>query len=155
MRLTASPDTEFPLELPIFIHYRPSSRVGIFNTLVHAGAIFCLFLADIPGGIAVFIGTGVILHFCVYLRRYFSPSDLHFKLDQHNHWQLLKLNHEAIDLDLRPAPFVHPLIVALRFKDATGQTYSCVLTHDNLDRQTLRRLRVRLRWHLQAGRSSI
>ena len=137
---------EFPLELPIFIHYRPSKRVGIFNTLVHLGAIFCLFLADFSIAVTGLIGTFVLIHYGFYLKRFLSPENLCFRLDKNDHWQLLCENHEAVDLRLLPGALVHPKIVALCFKEPGGKVFSCVLTHDNLDRQTLRRLRVRLRW---------
>ena len=137
---------EAPFELPIFIHYRPSLRVGIFNTLVHAGAIFCLFLADIPATVIVFTGACVLLHYGRYITRFLSPEDICFKLDKHDQWQLFSGNLEAVNLRLLPGALVHPQIVVLRFKDTAGRIHPCVLTHDNLDRQTLRRLRVRLRW---------
>ena len=137
---------EAPLELPIFIHYRPSIRVVLFNTLVHIGAILCLFLADIPATVMGLIGACVLIHYGVYIKRYLSPENICFKLDKHDQWQLLRDNDEAGNLRLLPGPLVHPQFVVLRFKDTTGRTYSCVLTHDNLDKQTLRRLRARLRW---------
>ncbi len=137
---------ESPLDLPIFVYYRPSVRVGMFNTLVHIGAIFCLFMTDIPITATGFIGTCVLVHYGFYIKRFVSQDDICFKLDRHDQWQLLRDNHKAVDLKLLPAALVHPHIVALCFKDPGGKVYPCVLTHDNLDKQTLRRLRVRLRW---------
>ena len=137
---------EAPFELPIFIHYRPSVRVGIFNTLVHIGAIVCVFLADIPAIAMVFAGTCVLVNYGIYITRFLSPEDICFKLDKHDQWQLFSDNCEAVNLRLLPGALVHPQIVVLHFKDTAGRTHPCVLTHDNLDKQTLRRLRVRLRW---------
>ena len=146
---------EAPFELPIFIHYRPSVRVGIFNTLVHIGAIFCLFLADIPATVIVFTGTCVLIHYGFYITRFLSPEEICFKLDNHDQWQLLSDNHEAVNLRLLPGALVHPQIVILRFRDAAGRTHPCVLTQDNLDKQTLRRLRVRLRWQKSSTLSRV
>ena len=137
---------ESPLELPIFIHYRPSKRVGVFNALVHAGAIFCLFLSGIPATATALIGTAVLTNYGFYLKRYLFPEDACFRLDRHDRWQLLQGNREAVDLRLLPGALVHPKIIALCFRGLSGRTRYCVLTHDNLDKQTLRRLRVRLRW---------
>lgn len=137
---------EFPLELPIFIHYRPSKRVGIFNTLVHAGALFCLFLSDIPATATMLVITAVLTSYGFCLRRFLFPDETCFRLDRHDRWQLLRDNHEAVDLKLLPGALVHPHIVALCFREPGGRTRYCVLTHDNLDGQTLRRLRIRLRW---------
>ena len=86
---------EAPLELPIFIHYRPSMRVAVFNTLVHIGAIFCLFLADIPATVMGLFGACVLIHYGVYIKRFLSPENICFKLDKHDQWQLLRDNDEA------------------------------------------------------------
>ena len=137
---------ESPLELPIFIHYRPSKRVGVFNTLVHAGAIFCLFLSDIPVAVAVLAGTVVLTNYGFCLKRFLAPEHACFKLDRHDRWQLLQDDREPVELRLLPGALVHPKLIALCFREPDGRTRYCVLTHDNLDRQTLRRLRVRLRW---------
>ena len=135
-----------PLELPIFIPYRPSRQVCLFNTLVHAGAVVSLVLADIPHGAAVLIGAGVLAHYGYYLGRHLSPENICFKLDRGDRWQLLREGNEAADLKLLPGALAHPHIVVLCFREAGGRPRSCVLTRDNLDAQTLRRLRVRLRW---------
>ena len=135
-----------PLELPIFIPYRPSKRVCLFNTLVHAGAIFCLVLADLPYTVAVLVAAGVLAHCGFYLKRFFSPENTCFKLDRDDRWQLLRPGRAAVDVRLLPGALVHPKIVVLCFREPGSRTHSCVLTHDNLDATTLRRLRVRLRW---------
>lgn len=137
---------ESPLELPIFIPWRPSIWVCLFNTLAHAGAIFCLVLADLPHLVTVLIGAGVLVHCGFYLKRFFSPENICFKLDREDRWQLLRDGREAADLELLPSALVHPKIVVLCFREPGGRLRSCVLTSDNLDAQTLRRLRVRLRW---------
>ena len=137
---------EFPLELPIFIPYRPSIRVCLFNTLVHVGAIFCLVMAHLPHMLTVLVGVGILMHYGFYLKRFFSSQNICFKLDREDRWQLLRPGRAAVDLRLLPGALVHPHIVILCFREPGSRTRSCVLTRDNLDAQTLRRLRVRLRW---------
>ena len=139
---------EFPLELPIFISYRPSIRVCLFNTLVHAGAIFCLVLTGLPHTATVLVGAGILTHYGFYLKRFLLPEDICLRLDRDDRWQLLRPGRAAVDLKLLPGALVHPKIVVLCFREPGGRTRSCVLTRDNLDAQTLRRLRVRLRWPL-------
>ncbi len=135
-----------PLELPIFIYYRRSKRVALLNTLAHVGALLCLFLADLGVATTGLIGACLLVHYGVYLKRFFSPEAICFKLDQNDRWQLLRKEQDALDLTLLPGALVHPQIIVMCFREPTGRTRSCVLTHDNLDRRTLRRLRVRLRW---------
>ena len=135
-----------PLELPIIIPYRASKRVALFNALVHLGAVFCLLLAHLPHAVAVLIGSGILAHYGLCLKRFLYPENTCFKLDRGERWQLLRAGHDAVDLELLPGALVHPRIVVLCFREPGGRTRSCVLTHDNLDARTLRRLRVRLRW---------
>lgn len=135
-----------PLELPILIRYRPSGKIAAFNALVHLGALFCLLLAEIPVAIMLLAGTAVLVNCGVCLKRFLSPQDTCIKLDRYDRWQLLRDNGEAVDLELLPGALVHPKIVALCFREPGGRSRYCVLTHGNLDGQTLRRLRVRLRW---------
>ena len=142
----AATGVETPLERPIFIPYRPSKRICLFNSLAHAGAVFCLVLADIPHGLAGLFAAGVLAHYGYCLKQFLFPENICFKLDRGERWQLLRDNHEAVDLELLPGALVHPQLVVMCFKEPTGRTRSCVLTRDNLDAQTLRRLRVRLRW---------
>ena len=137
---------ESPLELPLFIPYRPSRRVALFNTLVHAGAVPCLFLTQLSLVVSGLLAVVILVNYGFYLRRVLSPQPVSFKLDRHERWQLLQEGEEAVDLKLLPGAFVHPRLVALCFKEPAGRTRFCVLTDDNLDEQTLRRLRVRLRW---------
>lgn len=144
---------ESPFELPIFIHYHPSKRVCVANTLVHFGAIFCLLLTDLPIVAEVLTGACILALYGLYLKRFLSPKKVVLKLDKHDHWQLLRNDDETVDLRLLPGALVHPRIIILCFKEPTGRTRSCVLTSDNLDAQTLRRLRVRLRWSQPVGRA--
>ena len=137
---------EEPLELPILIPYRPSVRVGAFNTVAHGGAVCCLLVAHLPPVVAGLLAAGVVAHYVYYLRRLLSPEQLCFRLDRDGRWQLLRGQNDAVDLILLPGALVHPHLIVLCFREKGGRHRSCVLTHDNLDAQTLRRLRVRLRW---------
>ena len=92
-------DMEFPLELPIFIPYRSSMRVCLFNTLAHTGAIFCLVLADLPHLVTILTGAGVLTHYGFYLKRLFSPENNCFKLDREDRWQLLRPGRAAVHLE--------------------------------------------------------
>ena len=139
---------ESPLELPLFIPYRPSRRVALLNTLVHAGAVLCLFLTELSLVICGLLAAVILVHYGFYLRQFLSPQPVTFKLDRRERWQLLQEGKEAVDLKLLPGAFVHPRLVVLCFREPAGRTRFCVLTDDNLDRQTLRRLRVRLRWEV-------
>ncbi|MCY4211674.1 MAG: hypothetical protein OXD47_07855 [Gammaproteobacteria bacterium] len=135
-----------PFELPILIHYRPSRQVAVFNSVLHVGAVCCLFLAQLPLVVSVLITAIILGHYGCYLRRVLGPQQLCLQLDRHERWLLLQAGQEAVELRLLPGALVHPRVVVLCFREPDGRTRSCVLTHDNLDAQTLRRLRVRLRW---------
>ncbi len=137
---------ESPLELPILIHYRPSRQVAVFHALVHAGAVCSLFLTQLPLAVSALTGAVILVHYGYCLWRFLFPQPLSFKLDRHGRWQLLRAGQDALDLKLLPGALVHPRVVVLCFREPGGRSRTCVLTRDNLDAQTLRRLRVRLRW---------
>jgi len=141
-------DKDFPLEMPIYIACRPSFNIAIFNALIHLGAIGSLFPADIPSGAVILLISCVLLHLFYYIRQYRIRCETHvmLKLNKENKWELTGANGEIKDLDLLPGTFVHPCMVILRFKDECRRAYTYVLTTDNIERQTLRRLRVRLRF---------
>lgn len=141
-------DVDAPLERPLFIRYRSSKRVAVVDALAHAGAVCCLVLADIPAWAALPTGIAVLAHYYHSLRQYLTPARCILKLDQHDHWQLLPDGCAALRLTLLPGALVLTRLVVLRFRDAGGRVRQFVLTTDNLDEQTLRRLRARLRWPL-------
>ncbi len=140
-----SPQTS-PFELPLLIHYRPSGQVAAFNSALHGGAVFCLFLAQLSLAVSVLVTAVIVGHYGCYLQRVLYPQPLCLQLDRHDRWQLLQAGQEAVPLRLLPGALVHPRLLVLCFREPGGRTRCCVLTHDNLDAQTLRRLRVRLRW---------
>jgi len=69
-------------------------------------------------------------------------------LDSSDAWWLCDSVHRQ-PLQLLPGPFVHPQLVMLRFRTSDCSLRTIVLSPDNAEQATLRRLRVRLRF---AGR---
>ncbi len=144
--MTADPNADFPLEAPLFIRYRRSPRFAALHFLAHAGAIFCLFLTDLLAWALLAMGVGIAWHYRRYRRQRRASEGLLFRLDRQDRWRLLREGRDAVPLRLLPGALVHPALVVLRLREASGRTHACVLTRDNLDPHTLRRLRVRLRW---------
>ncbi len=141
-------DKDFPFETPMYMAYQPSFNVAIFNAFIHLGAAGSVFLAAIPVSVSVLLTGCVLLHLLHTIRRYLHlvRCQTMLKLDRENQWQWIGPNDEIRGLDRLPGTFTHPCMVILRFKDECKRVYTYVLTTDNVDRQTLRRLRVRLRF---------
>jgi len=135
---------------PLVIDYRVSRRVLIYLILLHTLAQLAL-LCSYPGWPAV-VPASLLLILCLY-RQFLQCLDhtgnltgYRFILDQDNRWWVRDRTGKETDIRLLPGAFVHPCIVVIRFEDHASQTHVLILSDDNLDALSLRRLRVRLRY---------
>lgn len=136
--------------LPLVIDYRVSRRVQIYLVLLHALALLALLGSDhtwqtsLPaGGLLIF---SLWWHF---LRRVDYAGKLtgyRFILDRDNLWWVRDRAGKETSIKLLPGAFVHPCMVVIRFAANDSKKYALILSDDNLDAETLRRLRVRLRY---------
>ncbi len=135
-------------QAPIRLKLRSSRWLTIGLLTTHFGAMGILIPLDLALWaklVAVFVLTGSLIH---SLRQYvlrFSPSSLEeLQLNADGEWLLTNAQGETHLAELLPGAFVHPWLIALRFK-VEGRTQPVVLLPDQADPDTLRRLRVRLR----------
>ncbi len=137
-----------PFEQAIRIAYRPSRTVFIVLAVLHMLALCSLMLVEIPVWVGLLLAALVVVGLfksCVDYRaqrEHYPHREL--LLDTNELWYLIDNREAAVELRLRPAALVHPLLIALRFSDARRRKYVFILTRDNVDKDTLRRLRVRL-----------
>lgn len=137
--------------LPLRIEYRPSRTFFGFNLAVHAGALACTSVAHLPHALATAIlCTLVAASAACEWRRYraqrnaLHPVWLH--LNARDAWWLIEAGADAQRLRLLAGAFVHPRLIVLRFSTAGSGRRTFLLCADNADPDTLRRLRVRLRF---------
>jgi len=138
-----------PFELPLFIPVRPSPWFIALFYMAHLGAITVLFASNISLLVQLLITSGLVASLChghfMYINQGNPDSPVQLVLNQTGEWLLNFANGRTLPAVLKPAAFVHPLLVVLSFKADTG-ICRVVLTPDTVDPDTFRRLRVRLRF---------
>ncbi len=135
---------------PLYLELHPSRIFAAVLLVVHGGAAVCALIVSLPWLVRVlFVG------FILFSLRH---TIFRWALIRHNkavtallwddlgEWTLFSKNGKQMAVRLEPGSFVSPWWVVLDFSaiDAPGR-YSAVLFPDSLDRESFRRLRVRLR----------
>lgn len=137
-----------PLESALVIRYRPSRWIFCVVVALHAGALPVLVPTALPGWlkgvIAALVIAGLVAAATRYRREQFSRQQL--RLTPANAWLLEHAGGESEPLALLPGSLLHPDLMILRFRGARGSRPVFVLSVDNVDADTRRRLRVRLRF---------
>ena len=147
------PGMESGFELPICIQYRPSRWINILLLISHLGAVLCLFLSNIIVWVKLVLITVIVYS---YARHSYSPLGLkgvnyssQLMLNSEDEWKLISSEGAIKPLHLKSGSYVHPKLIVLRLSADENKDYTFILTQDNTDSTTLRRLRVRLRYKKQ------
>ncbi len=135
--------------LPIRIDYQAPKALVYFITVTHTGALLCLSMPALPLWMRMSCMVPVLVHY-LWLMRGFNTGQsvknrLQLLLDKNNKWSLLNAENVAARMTLQTGAFVHGLLLVLRFVAESGKSYCFILTPANVDHDSLRRLRVRLR----------
>ena len=137
------------LELPIRIKIQPGVRVAIVLIVIHSGAITGLIYTELPVLVKFLIASLVLVNlvhlFFVYILQIAGSSPAGLYLDSHDEWWLTYKNGETHKVRLLSGSFVHPLLIILRFNQGLDSPV-VILTPDVTNPDSLRRLRVRLRF---------
>jgi hypothetical protein len=142
-------DRDNAFNLPIRINYQPPVSLLYFITFIHVGALFCL----IPVAFSICLKLLIVLLISINYLHFYSDfvriTDSEHKpvllLNRENKWTLIDTEKNAEAVKLEPAAYVHRLLLVLRLTVKGGKTYPFILTSENVERNILRRLRVRLR----------
>lgn len=151
---------------PLTINIKPS-RIGLgVLLLVHLGALVLLLTLQIPlaakimAGLIVVISNLMTLYYAGWGRTWPAidhvidarwPRWRRVVWDSDDQWRLFGERQGTYAATLLPTTFVHPQLVVLNLR-LTGQPWYCrwrsiVLLRDNIEPETFRRLRIRLRWY--------
>ncbi|MCI0508363.1 MAG: hypothetical protein L0Z73_20005 [Gammaproteobacteria bacterium] len=139
------------------------SRIMLFAiSALHLGAAALLVLLALPVAAKLFSAVTVLLSLAMSLFRlgWLTGRSLIGKVwpglveaiwDEHDQWQLTDSDQQTHYAELLPATYVHPhlSIINLRLHDRAwyNRHRAIVLLRDNIDPDTFRRLRIRLRWY--------
>ena len=138
-------------ELPLSIPCRPSQGLAILSVITYAGAVAAVLMSAVPVPVMVFIVTGLAAG-CIRqlfrLGKDHSRTPPHLILTVREDWRLVAADGTTEELVRAVPAFVHPWLVILHFASGGGSRHVFALTPDNTEAETLRRLRVRLRFPL-------
>ncbi len=133
---------------PIRVTYRPPKVLLYLMTLSHFGALPCLLFVSLTvwltGPLLVLILTNYYFFVRGFSRQQHARYCPQLCLGKDNRWSLLTASDESLAIQLQPGAFVHRLLLVLRFKAENGNSWSFILSPENVESHTLRRLRVRL-----------
>ncbi|MFT7459648.1 MAG: hypothetical protein ACI909_002330 [Planctomycetota bacterium] len=134
--------------VPIRIHYRPPRSLLYLMAFSHFGAALCLLLSSLPYWLSVLLILLVTACFSFFYQDFnkqqVATITPQLCLGKENEWSLIDGNDEVRSIKLRPSALAHSLLLVLRFSDVEGRSYSFILNAENVEKNTLRRLRVRL-----------
>lgn len=138
-----------PLRLEVY----PSPRLSFLLLVLHLAAIgLFVFLAfDIVITVLGIMLMLVSAYFTIqkYGRQKLASAVVRVVWDADDVWQLETLNGQYFTMTLLPDSYVHPSISILRFNPISGQQFAwgslIILLKDNVDADSFRRLRVRLK----------
>jgi len=133
---------------PLRLEPGVSRRLDGFLVLSHAAALAVLPFSGLPPLPVAALLLSVLLSWLISRRRDVRRDDpqaiasLVWEAD--NRWRLMLRSGEETGAVLRPFVFMQPWLVILHFRRDDGRRARLLLLPDMLDRDTFRRLRVRL-----------
>lgn len=136
-----------PFLQPLRIPVRPSRLVTGMLVLIHVGALVWLFQAALPAWSQWLLAGCVVVSLVRMLQSHILPpaeNPRELLLDSSGAWQVTDGHGKTRPAQLCRDALIHPALIALRLRTDRGHR-RILLTMDNTDADTLRRLRVRLR----------
>ena len=134
-------------ELPIHLTYRPPRWLAVVLVLSHSATIICILALAVPVWLKL-VTVAVVIGSCVgYWLKYIQchqDQPLQLILNSADEWKLVD-EAGAREVQLLPQSLAHPALLVLRFRDGR-RVQVFILTPRTVDRDILRRLRVRLRF---------
>ncbi|EDZ67956.1 protein YgfX [Nitrosococcus oceani] len=135
---------------PLYLKRYPSRTLVVYLVAVHGGVLALLPRLALSWELSILLSSAVIASFYLSLRGQAlllsSKAVVQIFWDSDNVWYLRRRNGREYIGKLLPGCFVGSRLVVLNFVlGAWWQRTSVVLLSDNVDPESLRRLRVRLR----------
>ncbi len=133
-----------PIRIPL-IHSK-----YLFQWLIVVHVLLALYLFVCPLNIAkwpffLLLILSAVRYAVIYKNRIFPLYSRLLLLDEHDNWFVVTETGERLGAKIISPSFVHPLLLALSFK-VEKQKLNVILLKDNIQTDTFRRLRVRLRF---------
>jgi hypothetical protein len=143
-----SPPLSGTYATPLRLEPGVSRRLGGFLALSHGAALAVLPFSGLPNLPVAALALGVVLSWLRCRRRDVLRADpeaiASLVWEAGNRWRLRLHSGTETGAALRPFVFMQPWLVILHFRRDDGRPARLVLLPDMLERETFRRLRVRL-----------
>jgi hypothetical protein len=133
---------------PIRLEPRASPLLALATIALHASAallIASLLQSPLRVAALLLVAASLLSSSRKHLLRSAGPRITVLLWSQHAHWTLQMAGGARVTGKLLPGSFVHPWLTVLCFATGPLTRRSVVLVADSLPKDTLRRLRVRLR----------
>ena len=136
-------------ELPLRLKNQPSKWLTCWLGMIHSVSLILLLFVELALWIKLILVTFILLSLFYNLKSHvflgFPGSILEVYLNQNDEWILYRRDGNIVEARLRNGAFVHPKMVILPFR--YGMNFTSVVLIPNQDnKDTLRRLRVRLKY---------
>lgn len=136
-------------ELPVLITVKTSKWLKFWLYIIHLLVIPVILITGLGWPVKALLTIIVGISLCFVDRNYIQlpgrSSVVRIMLNDADEWWLSTAQGDTINAALLPPAFVHPLLISLLFQ-AQGRKFTVILTPDVVNADTLRRLRVRLRF---------
>lgn len=136
-----------PLRLKVAL---PTS-IYIILLVVHVPAVVLPWFAAIPVILKVFISLSVLVSFFYYLfagTLVKTASNVErLVLDNNDDWQIVLVNGDMYTAAFGEQHFINPMLTMLELR-YDGKKYIFLFTPENVDKDSFRRLRVRIKHRL-------
>ena len=135
--------------LPLHFYYRQPRWILPYLVISHSGAILWVYTVTVPVWLKLCALIILSSSFLFYLKDHVSSryllNPVCLILNSEDEWTVVD-EAGSREIELLPGSFVHPGLIILRFRDTDRRVHSFILDRNSADENTLRRLRVRLRF---------
>ena len=154
---------------PLRLKIEPSRSVLFVLAVAHLGALFLLLISMIPWPVKTLLISLVVISllFTLLINQKIPLSSLNqwypyfdnavWKTDER--WIITTKDNREFEAFLMMNSFVHPQLTIVNLKLINSPWYlryrTLLFLADNLDAETFRRLRVRLRWYVRSEEDNL
>ena len=140
-----------PFLLPVFIPLRHSRKIYycVFAFHLFIMITVCIVQLSIDKWyLMILVGISFSWYVKIFRNNTFPLHAKTVLLNSNDQWFVINKQGEKIQAIILPGSFVHPRLILIRIR-SRHRTIPIILLDDNLDIESLRRLRVRLRYPVQ------
>lgn len=133
----------------LYLRLGASRQVLVVLGVLQLGAVACGFATSLPLSVQCLLAGWALLYggrsFGLHGSRRAARAIVLLIWDRRGRWRLLQRDGTLLEAQLQPGAYVHPRLVLLPFRSASGRCLSVLVVPDMVRGDAFRRLRVRLR----------